>query len=192
MTRQEALQTLQFYTKSQTLVRHHLAVEAVMQALAQKLISRGEQGIDIEMWALTGLLHDADYEITRKTPEKHTIYLEEKLGNTLPKEVIQAIKAHNSKVTNVAPQTLLDWALVTCDELTGVVINVVLQQKEKRLAEIGPEMIINYMNEKQFVKNPARAQIFECETKLHISINEFTGITLHAMQSIANELGFTG
>jgi len=163
-----------------------------MRALAQKLISRGEQSIDIEAWGLTGLLHDADYEITRKTPQKHTLYLEEKLGSVLPTEVLHAIKSHNSTLTNTTPETLLDWGLLTVDELTGVIINISLQQKNKAIRIITTDMVLNYMNEKQFINSPIRTQIYQCETKLQIPIREFVGIVLPSMQSIANELGFAG
>lgn len=192
MTRQEALQTLQFYTKSPNLIRHHLAVEAAMRALAQKFISMGVQGIDIELWGLTGLLHDADYEITRKTPERHTLYLEEKLGNTLSKEAMQAIKAHNSKFTNVSPQTILDWALFTVDEMTGVIVSVALLQKNKNFSSITPDIVIAYMNEKSFIKSAAYRQILNVEIQLKIPLREFSEIVLSSMKPIANELGFAG
>lgn len=191
MTRPEAIQTLQFYTKSQKLVRHHFAVEAVMKALAQRFIEQGVQGINIDYWGIVGLLHDADYEITRKTPEKHTLYLEEKLRNVLPEDVFHAIKSHNS-LTNIKPQSLMDWSLIACDELTGIIILLTLRQKDKRIHNITPESVLSYLNDRSLEKSPIKAQIMQCETKLNIPINEFVKINLSAMQSIANELGFAG
>lgn len=192
MTRQEALQTLQFYTKSQALIRHHLAVEAAMKAVAQKLIERSGQGINIDTWGLVGLLHDADYEITRKTPEKHTLYLEEKLGNVLAQDVLQAIKSHNSKYTKVHPRALMDWALYAIDELTGIIITLTLQQKEKKIHSVSSIAVLNYINSKSFERSPMRAQIVSCETELRMPIAEFVGVVLLSMQAIANELGFEG
>lgn len=190
MTRQEGLQTLQVYVKTPNLIRHHLATEAAMKAIGQTLINRGETGIDLENWGLAGLLHDADYEITRNTPEKHTIYLEEKIGSILPQDVMHAIKAHNYKYTNVAPVSLMDWALYTCDELTGFVVACALIQKDKRLGAVTVDFILKKMNEKSFAKSVDRAQILACEEKLKFPIDVYTQIVLSSMQSVANNLGF--
>lgn len=189
MTRQDALQTLQFYVKTQNLIRHHLAVEAAMRAIAQKLISKGKTGIDIDTWGITGLLHDADYELTRNTPEKHTLYLEEKIGDTLSPEILYAIKAHNYKYTNVPPKTEMDWALYTCDELTGFIVACALILK-KDISAVTVDFVLRKMNEKGFAKSVDRAQITACEKALGFTIAEYTGIVLTSMQAIAVELGF--
>ncbi len=191
MTRQEAYQTLQLYTKSQTLIRHHLAVEAAMRAVAKKLISKGIENIDIELWGLTGLLHDADYEITRKNPERHTLYLEEKLGKTLPPGVIQAIKSHNSKHTNTQPQTPMDWALFCVDELTGFVIKTAMLTNDKRIASLSSDGVILQINDKSNAKYVKKEQILACETQLHIPLKEFVELVLNSMKTVANQLGFT-
>jgi predicted hydrolase (HD superfamily) len=190
MTRQEALQTLQVYTKAQNLIRHHLAVEAAMVAIGNNYSARTKTPISIENWALSGLLHDADYEITRKTPKKHTIYLEEKVGKVLPKEVMYAIKAHNYKYTGVIPQSPMDWALYTCDELTGFIIASALVQKSKQLSSVTVDFVIKKMQEASFAKSVDRTQIMLCEQQLGFPIQEYIGIVLVAMQSIATDLGF--
>lgn len=190
MTRQEALQTLQVYTKAQNLIRHHLATEAAMVAIGKNFSKRTNIPVNIADWALSGLLHDADYEITRKTPEKHTIYLEEKLGQILPKEVMYAIKAHNYKYTGLVPQSPMDWALYTCDELTGFIIASALIQKNKQLSSVTVDFVIKKMQEKSFAKSVDRTQILLCEQQLGFSLQEYVGIVLTAMQSIAKDLGF--
>jgi len=190
MTRQEALQTLQVYTKAQNLIRHHLATEAAMVAIGRNYSGRTNIPVNIENWALSGLLHDADYELTRNTPEKHTIYLEEKIGNILPKEVMYAIKAHNYKHTGVAPKSPMDWALYTCDELTGFIVASALVQKNKQLASVTVDFVIKKMQEASFAKSVDRKQIMLCEQSLGFPLQEYVGIVLGAMQSIATELGF--
>lgn len=190
MTRQEAIQTLQVYTKAPSLIRHHLAVEAAMRAICRVYGAKTRKVVNEENWALAGLLHDADYELTRRTPQKHTLYLEEKIGNILPKDVLYAIKAHNFKYTNVAPQTAMDWALYTCDELTGFVISCVLEQKEKRLNTVTVDMVIQKMQDSNFAKSVDRTQIVFCEEKLGFPIREYVGIVLSAMQTITTSLGF--
>ena len=190
MTRQEALQTLQVYIKTQNLIRHHLATEAAMIAIGKSYSAKTNSPINIENWALSGLLHDADYEETRNTPEKHTLYLEEKIGKVLPKEVMYAIKAHNYKYTGSTPQSPMDWALYTCDELTGFIVASALVQKNKQLSSVTVDFVIKKMQEKSFAKSVDRTQILLCEQYLGFPIQEYVGIVLTAMQSIAKDLGF--
>lgn len=190
MTRQDALQTLQVYTKDQSLIRHHYAVEAAMIAICRVYNAKTKAFVNEDWWAITGLLHDADYEITRNTPEKHTLYLEERLGNTLPKEVMYAIKSHNYKYNGVVPTSAMDWALYTCDELTGFIISCALKLKEKRLNLVTADMVISKMADQKFAKSVDRSQIVACEQKLGFTLKEYIGITLAAMQAIAIELGF--
>lgn len=190
MTRPEALQTLQFYTKSPNLIRHHLAVEIAMRAICRVYGAKTHAYVKEDDWALTGLLHDADYELTRNTPKKHTLYLEEKIGSVLPKEVMYAIKSHNYNFTALPPQTAMDWALYTCDELTGFVIACTIAQKKKLLSTVTVEMVLRKMQDQNFAKSVNRAQIVACEEKLGFPLKEFIGIVLGAMQAIAKDLGF--
>lgn len=190
MTRQEALQTLQVYTKAPNLIRHHLATEAAMRAISRIYNAKTHNYVNEESWAIAGLLHDADYELTRNTPEKHTLYLEEKIGNVLPKDILYAIKAHNYKYTGVVPQSAMDWALYTCDELTGFIIAAALVQKDKKLKSVTVDFVIKKMQETSFAKSVDRSQIVACEEKLGFPIREYVGIVLGAMQSIATSLGF--
>lgn len=190
MTRQEAFQTLQVYVKAPNLIRHHLAVEAAMRAIARYHSAHTKNQVNEEMWALAGLLHDADYELTRNTPEKHTLYLEERIGNSLPKEVMYAIKAHNYKYTNVAPVSAMDWALYTCDELTGFVIASALIQKDKKLSSVSVEFIQKKLKDESFAKSVDRAQIYACEQSLKVPAAAYIGIVLSSMQAIATTLGF--
>ena len=192
MTRPEALQTLQVYTKAPNLIRHHLAVEAAMRAIARLYNARTHGFINEEFWGLTGLLHDADYELTRNTPKKHSLYLEEKIGKILPPEVMYAIKAHNYKYTGLPPKSPMDWALYTCDELTGFIIMSALSQKNKRLLTVNAEMVLKNMQDQNFAKNVDRTQILLCEGQLGIPIREYVGVVLASMQAIAIDLGFEG
>ena len=192
MIRPEALQTLQVYTKAPNLIRHHLAVEAAMRAIAKVYNARTHGFVNEEAWALAGLLHDADYELTRSAPKKHTFYLEEKIGKILPPEVMYAIKAHNYKYTGLPPKSAMDWALYTCDELTGFIIMSALAQKNKRLLMVTVDLVLRNMQDQGFAKNVDRTQILLCEERLGIPIREFVGIVLASMQAIAIDLGFEG
>ncbi len=189
MTRDGAYQTLTVYTQSQNLIRHNLAVEAAMRTLAKYLSTVKNQYFDTEQWGITGLLHDADYELTRKTPEQHTLYLEEKLGEQIPPEIMYAIKAHNFAYTKVEPISLMDWSLYTCDETTGFIVACALVLPDKKLKSVTVEFVIKKMEDLSFASNVNRDQIKLCEKSLNIPLPEFTKIVLTSMQSIDSELG---
>lgn len=189
MTRDGAYQTLTVYIQSQNLIRHHLATEAAMRALAQYLSRTKNQPLNIETWGIAGLLHDADYEITRKTPERHTLYLEEKLGEQIPPDIMYAIKAHNYAYTKVEPKSLMDWALYTCDELTGFIVACTLVLPDKKIKDLTTDFVLNKMQDNSFAKSVNREQISLCEKSLGISRTEFVDIVLRSMQAIDTSLG---
>lgn len=189
MTRDGAYQTLTTYVQSQSLIRHHLAVEASMRTLAQYFSKTKNHFIDPEEWGITGLLHDADYELTRKTPEKHTLYLEEKLGDQIPEKTMYAIKAHNYAYTKVEPISLMDWALYTCDELTGFIVACTLVQQDKKIKSVTVDFVLKKLDDLSFAESVNREQIKLCEKSLGVTLPEFVQIVLTCMQSIDEELG---
>lgn len=191
MNRPEAYKTLTEFIKNQNLIKHHLACEAVMKALYRKL--EGEKPsfakVTEDKWGLVGLLHDADYELTKDTPEKHTIVLEEKIGDKLPADVMHAIQSHNWQRNGVEPKNLMDWSIYCCDELTGLIVAAVLIHPDKKLASLNVDFILNRFGEKSFARGADREMIKTCEEKLGIPLAEFIDINLKAMQEISNELG---
>src|ERR1035437_8871603 len=96
MTRSEAYTILTKYLKNQNLLKHSLATEVTMKALYKRLTTKGTYNpAKEEDWGMTGLLHDADYEMSKGHPEKHGLLLFEKEKDTIPEEIAYAIKAHN-------------------------------------------------------------------------------------------------
>ena len=89
ITRDEGLKLVISMLTNPNLVKHCLAVEAIMRALALKFNE------DPEEWGLVGLLHDADYEMSKNQPEKHGLLLFETEPDSIPKDIAHAIKAHN-------------------------------------------------------------------------------------------------
>lgn len=112
LTREKALEILQEMTQSESLLRHARTVELVMEALAHKL------GEDPQKFAITGLLHDADYE---KYPEEHPNIIVAKLEEMGETEIAHAIKGHYTK-WNVPRNSQLDRCIVAADELTGFIV----------------------------------------------------------------------
>ncbi len=188
MTRDEAYKILTTYLKNPNLIKHSLAAEAVMKALCKRL-SANPNPEDENKWGIVGLLHDADYEICKGHPEEHGLLLFQKEPNKIPEDIAYAIKAHNYEYTKIMPKTNMDWAIASCDQLTGLIVAATLIHPDKKLASITPEFIINRFKEKSFAKGADRNSILRCETQLRIPLNEFIEISLRAMQRISNELG---
>ena len=183
MTRDGAYTILTDLIKNQNLVKHHLATEAVMRALARHFNE------DEEKWSLVGLLHDADYELTKDNPEKHTLVLEEKIGSSLEPDVMRAIKSHNAEYSGVEPQSKMDWAIYTCDELTGLIIAAALIHPDKKLNSIDADFILRRFDQPAFARGADRTHITPCEEKLGMPLKEFTELGLKAMQEISGGLG---
>nr|MBI5455371.1 phosphohydrolase [Candidatus Levybacteria bacterium] len=190
MNREQALEILKSLIKNENLIKHHLACEATMKALYKKLTPHNMQNPNEEQnWGIVGLLHDADYELSKDTPEKHTIILEEKLKDKIDPKLMYAIKSHNWKFNDVAPKSRLDWSIFCCDELTGLIIAAALISPGKKLAQLTPDFVMKRFNEPSFAKGSDRNQIKFCEKELSIPLNEFINLTLTAMQQIAPQLG---
>ena len=189
MTRDQAYKILTTYLKNPNLIKHCLACETVMKALARKLGTKNQElRANKEKWGVVGLLHDADYELSKGHPEKHGLLLFEKEKN-IPDDIVHAIKSHNFENTKVLPQDLMDWAITCCDQLTGIIVACALVHPDRKLSSLTPEFILKRMKEKSFAKGADRKPILMCEEKLSIPLREFVEINLKAMQSIRNDLG---
>jgi predicted hydrolase (HD superfamily) len=188
MTRDEAYQILLSLVKNENLIKHHLACEAAMKALYKRLIPK-QILQDEEDWGIVGLLHDADYEFCKKHPEKHTLILEEKIGDKLDPKLMYAIKSHNWQNTGIIPKSRLDWSIYCCDELTGIITAATLIHPEKKIEFVSEDFLMNRFNDPTFAKNANRAPILMCEKELTIPVKEFFEIVLKAMQAISTELG---
>lgn len=184
-TREKALSLIQSKL-APNVVKHSLATEAVMRALAERF-----EG-DVDLWGMTGLLHDADWEETKLTPELHaikTVELLKKEGETNI-ELLDAILSHNFDHNKQRePISHLDWALSTCDSLTGLITATTLILPSKKIAEVMPESVLKKFKNKSFAARTNREMIQKCEEKLGIPLIEYISIALKAMQGISNELG---
>ena len=180
MDREEAFGLLKKHLTNRNLIKHCLAVEACMKAVAGRL------GHDPAPWGLAGILHDMDYELTEKSPELHTtetVKLLQELG--LAPEIIHAVEAHASKVPCVSA---IDWAIYSIDPLTGLIIAAALMHPDKKLGSLDVEFIKRRYKEKSFAKGARREEIEECRN-LGLELDEFISICLAAMQGIRSDLG---
>ncbi len=180
MRRTDALALLKNHLHPANLVKHSLATEACMRALATRF------GIDAELWGLTGLLHDLDYEVTEATPERHGRVTAELLaGSDVPLPAIHSILAHNGHAGLDEP---LDIALWTVDPTTGFLTACALMHPEKKLAPLALPFLQKRFKEKSFAKGANRDQMVAC-TRLGLELDDFLMVSLAAMTGISAELG---
>lgn len=194
MTREQALKLLHENIKNQNLRRHCYAVEAVMRALHRRLEDGDKSEKEEEKWGITGLLHDADYELTKddNPREKHTkLALEWLKKFEAASDITDAIAAHAWGYVDGAPEpkTKIECALYTCDELTGLIVAVALVKPEKTLASVTTESVLKKWNSPSFAAGVNRKQIEECQNRLNIPLPEFIQIAVTAMQGIHEDLG---
>ena len=182
MNRKEVLDSLRENVENKNLIKHMLATEAVMRALARRL-----EG-DEEEWGLTGLLHDIDVELTGGDMNSHS-----RLGADLARElgadeaVTHAILTHNP-AHGVPPESKLDKALYCADPLTGLIIAATLVRPDKKLAGLEAKSVEKRFKEKRFAPGADRAQISACK-ELGLELDEFIELGLGAMKGISGDLG---
>lgn len=183
MTRNDAINLLKHYIKNERMLNHSYATEVVMRALARRL------GRDEEKWALAGLLHDLDVEITNADLNIHGIETSRILKEQdVDHEIIDAILMHNEKATGVKRHTELQHALAAGETITGLIIATTMVYPDRRLASVRAQSVLKRMKEKTFAASVSRENIMECEM-IGIPLNEFIEISLDAMRGISSVLG---
>ncbi len=183
MSREAALALVRSRINNDNLVKHCLAAEAVLIAMAQKL------GEDQDKWGLAGLLHDLDAE-TQPDLDVHTQetarILREKGVN---EEIIEAIRLHNLQANpGESRTTRFHHALAAGETITGLVIATALVYPDKKLASVKAKSVRKRIKEKAFARGANREIIKECEDA-GIPLADFCALSLEAMQGIAAELG---
>ena len=180
MNREQAAELVKQNVKNENLFKHMIAVEAIMKGVAKHLDE------DPELWGMTGLLHDIDFE--KAEHKEHGLVAEQLLNSKVSEEIIRAIKSHNFENTNIMPQTKMEKALVASDSLSGLIIACALIIPTKKLADLEIKAIENKFKQKDFARNCSRERILICK---HISLDKekFFEIALKSLQEISKELG---
>ncbi len=184
MIRDEALDLIKSRVKNQNSIKHMLATEAIMRALAKHF------GEDEEAWGLAGLLHDADMEdeecLQNSSRQGAKIAEElEKIG--VDKIITNAIRAHN-EMTGKTRNTLIEKCIYAVDPLTGLIVASTLVLPSKKLADLKLASLQKRFREGNFAKGARREGIVAC-ADFEMDLERFLKIGLIAMQSISNELG---
>ena len=194
MNRDTALKLLHDNMQNINLRRHCYAVEAVMGALYERLEDGSKSETERNKWRIAGLLHDADYEITKDNdPKKNHIkhVLEWLKEAEAEADIYDAIAAHGWGYVEGMPEpkTKMQWALYTCDELTGLIVAVAFVKPDKKLASVTVDSVMKKWGSGSFAVGVNRKQIEECTPRLGIELQEFIDIALKAMQAIHEDLG---
>jgi putative nucleotidyltransferase with HDIG domain len=183
--RQEAWKLLTDHTKSDSLLKHALAVEAAMRAYARRF------GEDEEKWGVVGLLHDFDYE-EHPDPSEHPFVgarILEDLGYSA--EVIRAIMAHGNH-TGVVRQTPMERTLFAVDELCGFLVAVALVRPGKAIAEVPVSSVKKKLKDKAFARSVSREEIAQGAAELEVDLDAHIRFTLDSLIPVARELGLPG
>src|SRR3954466_13666197 len=182
LNRESAWSLLTEYTQSESLRKHALAVEACMRAYAKKFAE------DEEKYALTGLLHDFDYE-KYPTPAEHPF-----VGNKIlqergyPEDIRRAILSH-AEYSGVKRESKMEKALFACDELAGFITASALVKPNKSLAEVEAKSVRKKMKDKAFARSVNRGDIINGAADLGIELEEHIAFCIEAMKGIAKALG---
>lgn len=182
MTREEAIEILFEYTKSDALRKHAFAVESCMVTYAEKFNE------DVNEYSITGILHDFDYEMYPQIPD-HPIKGSEILRQKgVSEKIINAILGHAS-YTNVERDTLLAKTLFACDELAGFITAVTYVRPNKTIDEVEVKSVLKKLKDKAFARNVSREDILKGAEELGIPLEEHIAFCIEAMKNIKTILG---
>jgi len=184
-TRDEAWALLKEYNKSEGLIKHALAVEAVMRYCARK---RGE---DEDKWGVIGLIHDLDYE---QFPDEHCRKTEEILRERgWPDEYIRAAVSHGWGIcSDVEPQTDLEKTLYAIDELTGLVVATALVRPSKSVLDMKAKSVKKKWKDKAFAAGVNRSIIEQGANMLGTEVGELMTDVIMGMREVAGAIGLKG
>ncbi|MFC2075746.1 HDIG domain-containing metalloprotein [candidate division KSB1 bacterium] len=183
ISREEALALLRRHMTNENLMRHCLATEAIMRALAPRLDA------DPETLGIVGLVHDIDFESTKDDPASHTVKGAEILAEAgFPDQLIGLIQSHNAEGLGRERSTPTEHALAAAETITGLIIATTLVYPDKKIASVKPKSVIKRMKKKDFARAVNRDIIRECEL-FGMELTEFVQLSLEAMQTIASDLG---
>jgi putative nucleotidyltransferase with HDIG domain len=190
-TREDAWALLCEHTQNENLRKHALAVEACVRAYARKTAAAAE-----ELWGLTALLHDFDYERwpndahspTEEHPSAGSKVLRER---GYPEEMIRAILSH-ADYTGIARQTPLEHTLFACDELAGFLTACSLVKPGKSIHEVEPDSVKRKMKDKAFARGVNRDDVRKGAEELGVPLEEHIRFCIDAMRTIATQLGLAG
>ncbi|GCE27265.1 HDIG domain-containing protein [Dictyobacter alpinus] len=186
-TRDDAYALMTSHVKSESLQKHMLSVEAAMRAYARKY------GEDEELWAMTGLLHDSDYEEYPDLKEHTQVAAQWLRDEGYDERIIYAILAHNDVNLESHPRAdLLSKGLYACDEITGMITATVLVRPTKSIEGLEVSSVRKKMKSKGFAAGVNREDLVKGAEELGVDLNEHIAFVIQAMTRVAATLGLAG
>jgi len=184
-SREEALSLLKRYNTNEALIKHALAVEAVMRYCARK------RGLDEQTWGVIGLIHDLDYE---QFPAQHCRKTEEILiSQSWPAEYVRAVVSHGWGIcTDVEPQSELEKVLYTVDELTGLVAATALVRPSRSVLDMEAKSVKKKWKDKSFAAGVNRQVIAKGLEMLGMELGDLIDDVIMGMRDVADEIGLKG
>jgi len=185
-TRAEAFELLKKYNSNESLIRHALAVEAVMLHFAELF---GEE--DVEKWGIIGLVHDLDYEMysDQHCQKVREILMEE----SWPEDYIRAIQSHGWGIcSDVKPVEKMEKILYTIDELTGLITATALLRPSKSVLDLKVKSVKKKWNQKNFAAGVNREIIEKGLELLGLERDYVIEETIKGMQKVAEKIGLKG
>ena len=184
-TREEALALLKEFNQADGLIKHALAVEAVMRHIARK------RSADPEMWGAVGLIHDLDYE---RFPDEHCRKAPEILRQRgWPEEYIRAAVSHGWGIcSDLEPQTDLEKYLFAIDELTGLVTATALVRPSRSVLDMEAKSVKKKWKDKAFAAGVSREIIQKGAAMLGVDLADLITNVIMGMRQVAAEIGLKG
>ena len=184
-TRAEAWELLNTYNRSESLIKHALAVEGVMRYMARKYDENEE------LWGVVGLIHDLDYE---QFPDQHCRKTEEILkSQKWPDDLIRAVISHGYGIcTDVEPRSTLEKVLFAVDELTGLVATTALVRPSKSVLDLKAKSVKKKWKDKRFAAGVDRGIIEKGASMLDVELGALITDTIMGMREVADQIGLKG
>jgi putative nucleotidyltransferase with HDIG domain len=180
-TREQALEILHEYTKSESLRKHAIAVEAVMKAFAEK------HNEDAHKFALVGLLHDFDYEIHPNAPDHPLKGSDILRDRQVPEDIVYAIQCH-ADYLGLERRTLMDRAIFAL-ELTGFIVACTLVKPDKSLSQIETKSVRKKLKDKAFARTVNREEVHKAAEQLGVPLDDLIPFIAGALKPVATQIG---
>lgn len=182
ITREQALVLIKKYIKDRDLIKRSLAVETILREIARRLHK------DEELWGLTGLLYNIDYEYVGREPENRGTLASQLLDGLIPEAGVNAIKSINYMHTNYTPITSLDKSLIAADAVTGLIFNTAHSLSLKNFSEIDIDVLLDKLNDPSSANINNRNRVKLCND-VGMDLDVFLALSLNIVKKISNEPG---